>query len=89
MDRAANVLSTGVVFVICTFVLSAGSPGYFPRLTWRTFITCWLLLLATASTILQIKWTLLAFVVHRPHISPSDFIKENINNWNYVVLNVL
>ncbi|KAI0252911.1 hypothetical protein BJV78DRAFT_1197592 [Lactifluus subvellereus] len=92
MDLMGTILSGiayGVVFVICMLVLSAGSSGYFPRLTWRTFITCWLLLLATASTTLQIKWTLLAFVVHRPYTSPSTFIEEHINNWIYVTLNVL
>jgi hypothetical protein len=84
-----NVLFVGVVLVICTLVLSVDSSGYYPRLAWRTFITCWLLLLATACTILQIKWTLLAFVDQRQNISPSTFMEESINNWIYVMLNVL
>ncbi|KAI0305270.1 hypothetical protein B0F90DRAFT_1702976 [Multifurca ochricompacta] len=52
-------------------------------------MTCWLLLLATASTVLQIRWTLLAFVTQQQNVSPSVFIEENINNWTYVMLNAL
>src|SRR6266702_639561 len=79
----------GIVLIICSVVLWAGSSGHVPNLSWRTFMTCWLLLMATASTALQIKWTLLAFVIQQQDVSPSDFIKENINNWVYVTLNAL
>jgi hypothetical protein len=84
-----NVIFVGVVFVICTLVIFAGSSGYLPTLAWRTVITFWLLLLATASTALQIEWTLLAFINQRQNISPSAFIEENVNNRIYVMLNVL
>ncbi|KAH9985666.1 hypothetical protein BJV74DRAFT_554834 [Russula compacta] len=39
-------------------------------------------------TVLQIKWTQIAFVTQQ-EVSPSVFIEENINNWNYVLLNAL
>lgn len=52
-------------------------------------MTYWLLLLATASTALQIKWTLLAFVTKQQDISPSVFMETNINNRIYVMLYVL
>ncbi|KAN0129705.1 hypothetical protein V8E53_012525 [Lactarius tabidus] len=79
-------IAYGVVLVICSIVLWA---GHVPTLTWRTFMTCWLLLLATTSTGLQIKWTLLAFVTQQQDLSPSIFIEENVNNWIYVMLNAL
>ncbi|KAH9038574.1 hypothetical protein EDB85DRAFT_429711 [Lactarius pseudohatsudake] len=63
--------------------------GHVPNISWRTFMTFWLLLMATASTALQIKWTLLAFVTQGQNVSPSVFIEENINNWIYVTLNAL
>ncbi|KAI9444190.1 hypothetical protein H4582DRAFT_1919951 [Lactarius indigo] len=79
-------IAYGVVVVICSVVLWA---GHVPTISWRTFMTFWLLLMATASTALQIKWTLLAFVTQRQNVSPSVFIEENINNWIYVTLNAL
>lgn len=82
-------IAYGIVLIICPLVLRAGSSGHFPNLTWRTFMTFWLLLLATASTALQIKWTLLAFVTQQQSVSPSIFIQENISSWIYVTLNAL
>lgn len=75
----------GIVFTICILVLCA---NYTPKFSWRTLVTCWLLLLATISTALQIRWLQLAFVTQRQE-SPSDFIEEHVNNWIYVMLNVL
>lgn len=75
----------GVVFTICTLVLCA---NYASKFSWRTLVTCWLLLLATISTALQIRWSQLAFVTQRQE-SPSEFIEEHVNNWIYVMLNVL
>lgn len=82
-------IAYGIVVVICSIVLWAGSSGHVPTLTWRTIMTCWLLLLASTSTALQIKWTLLAFVTQQEVLSPSIFIEENVNNWIYVMLNAL
>ncbi|KAH9971909.1 hypothetical protein BGW80DRAFT_1317152 [Lactifluus volemus] len=82
-------IAYGAVFVICTHVLSVGWSGCFPRLEWRTCVASWLLLLATTCIALQIRWTLLAFVGQHSNISPSIFIEEHLNNWNYIVLNVL
>src|SRR5712691_922406 len=75
----------GIVFTICILVLCA---NHAPKFSWRTLVTCWLLLLATISTALQIRWLQLAFVTQRQE-SPSDFIEEHVNNWIYVMLNVL
>ena len=79
----------GIVLIICSIVLWAGSSGHVPNITWRTFMTCWLFLLATTSTALQIKWTLIAFVTQQQNVSPSVFIEENIDNRIYVMLNTL
>jgi hypothetical protein len=54
--------------------------------SWRPLMTCWLLLLATVSTALQINWTLLAFVTKHQDVTPSVFIETNINNRIYVML---
>ncbi|KAH9974798.1 hypothetical protein BGW80DRAFT_1302776 [Lactifluus volemus] len=92
MNLIGTILSGiayGAVFVICTHVLSVGWSGCFPRLEWRTCVASWLLLLATTCIALQIRWTLLAFVGQHSNISPSIFIEEHLNNWNYIVLNVL
>ncbi|KAF8260766.1 hypothetical protein EI94DRAFT_875605 [Lactarius quietus] len=86
---ADPLVTYGIVLVICSFVLWAGSSGHFPTLTWRTVMTCWLLLLASTSTALQIKWTLLAFITQQQNLSPSIFIEENVNNWIYVALNAI
>jgi len=82
-------IAYGIVLVICSLVLWAGLSGHVPNLTWHTFMTCWLLLLASTSTALQIKWTLLAFVTQQQNVSPSTFIEENVDNWIYVTLNAL
>lgn len=85
-----DILFVGVVFAICARVLCISfSGGYVPRLVWRPLMTCWFLLLATVSTALQIKWTLLAFVSQRQDVSPSAFIEKNINNPINVMLYVL
>lgn len=89
-DLTGSVIFSGVVFAIGTFVLCMYSTGgYGTAFSWRPLMTCWLLLLATVSTALQIKWTLLAFVTEQPNVSPSVFIETNINNWVYVMLYVL
>jgi len=83
-------IAYGVVFAIGTFVLCMYSTGcYGTTFSWRPLMTCWLLLLATASTALQIKWTLLAFVTKQQDVSPSVFIETNINNRIYVMQYVL
>ena len=87
-SRMTDFLFAGVVVTICTLVLCARTRTRTPKLSWRTLVTCWLLMLATLSTALQIKWAELAFVTHRPN-NPSDFIKMHTNNWIYVTLNVL
>jgi hypothetical protein len=46
-------------------------------------------LLATVSTALRIKRTLLAFVTQRQDVIPGVFIEENVNNWISVMLYVL
>ncbi len=79
----------GIVLIICSLVLWTGSSGHQPNPTWRTLMTCYLILLATTSIALQIKWTLLAFVTQQNNLSPSIFIEENVNNWIYVTLNAL
>jgi hypothetical protein len=85
-----SILFAGVVFAIGTFVLCMYSTGgYGTTFSWRPLMTCWLLLLATVSTALQIKWTLLAFVTKQQDVSPSVFIETNINNRIYVMLYVL
>jgi hypothetical protein len=90
MVLMVDIHFVGVVFAICTLVLRmSSSGGYVPRLSWRTLMTCWLLLLATVSTALQIKWTLLAFITQRQDVSPSVFIEQNINDRIYVMLYVL
>jgi hypothetical protein len=81
----------GVVFAVSTLVLcNTNFPAHWNtlKLSWRPLVTCWLLLLATIGIALQIKWTQLALVTQR-HDSPSDFIKEHVNSWIYVMLNVL
>ena len=84
------ILFAGGVFAIGTFVLSMYSSGvYGSWLSWRPIMTCWLLLLATVCTALQIKWTLLAFVTKQQDVSPSVFIETNTNNRFYVMLYVL
>lgn len=85
------VLFVGIVFAICVFVLiMSSSGGYVTGLAaWRPLLTCWLLILATVSTVLQIRWTLLAFVTQRQDVSPSVFIERNINNPINVMLCVL
>lgn len=85
-----SILFAGVVFAIGTFVLCVYSTGgYGTTFSWRPLMTCWLLLLATVSTALQIKWTLLAFVTKQQDVSPSVFIETNTNNRIYVMLYVL
>jgi len=80
----------GVAFSIGTFVLCMYcTGGYGTTFSWRPLMTCWLLLLATVSTALQVKWTLLAFVTKQQDVSPSVFIETNINNRIYVMLYVL
>lgn len=82
-----NILFAGVVFVIGTFVLSMYfTGGYGTTFPWRPLMACWLLLLATVSTALQIKWTLLAFVTKQQDVSPSVFIEMNIDDRIYVIL---
>jgi hypothetical protein len=82
-----NILFAGVVFAIGTFVLCMYSTGgYGTTFSWRPLMACWLLILATVSTALQIKWTLLAFVTKQQDVSPSVFIETNINDRIYVIL---
>jgi len=89
-NLTVSILLVGVIFAIGTFVLCVYSTGgYGTAFSWRPLMTCWLLLLATASTALQIKWTLLAFITKRQDVSPSAFIETNINNRIYVMLYVL
>jgi len=90
MGTVVSGIIYGVAFTICTLALSVGpSERYVPRLSWRIIMTCWFLSLATISTVLQVKWTLLAFVTQRHDLAPSTFIKENMRNWIYIMLNVL
>ncbi|KAI0264601.1 hypothetical protein BC834DRAFT_244217 [Gloeopeniophorella convolvens] len=92
MDLMGTILAGvayGIVFSICTLSLCASGTSSAPKLVWRTFVPCWFLLLSTSSVALQIKWTLLAFVVHRQDGSPSQFIEENTDSWTYVMLNAL
>ena len=85
-----SVIFAGLVLAIGTFVLCIYSTGgYGTTFSWRPLMTCWLLLLATVSTALQIKWTLLAFVTKPQDVSPSVFIETNINDRVYVMLYVL
>jgi hypothetical protein len=85
-----SIIFAGVVFAIGIFVLCMYSTGgYGTTFSWRPLMTCWLLLLATVSTALQIKWTLLAFITKQQDVSPSAFIETNINNRIYVMLYVL
>lgn len=85
-----SIQFAGVVFAIGTFVLCTYfTGGYCTKLIWRPLVTCWLLLLATVSTALQIKWILLAFVTKQQDVSPSVFIEMNINDRIYVMLYVL
>jgi len=84
------ILFAGVAFAIGTFVLCMYfTRGYGTGLSWHPLMACWLLLLATACTALQIKWTLLAFATKQQGVSPTVFIETNINNLIYVMLNVL
>lgn len=79
-------IAYGVAFTIGTFVLCMYSTGgYGTTFSWRPFMTCWLLLLATVSTALQVKWALLAFVTKQQDVSPSVFMETNINNRIYVM----
>ncbi|KAI0289625.1 hypothetical protein BC826DRAFT_1030495 [Russula brevipes] len=89
MGTVLSGVAYGVVFAVCTLVLCTNSTGFVPKLSWHTLMLCWLFLLATVSIALQIKWTLLAFVTQRQDVSPSAFIEGNINDWIYVMLNVL
>jgi|SRR5712671_3133171 len=90
MDRTTDIFFAGVVFTVSTLALSMGpSELYVPKLSWRILMTCWFLSLATISTALQIKWTLLAFVTRRHDLTPSTFIEENMRNWIYIMLNAL
>src|SRR6266566_9113566 len=89
-NLTASILLAGVIFAIGTFVLCMYSTGgYGTTFSWRPLMTCWLLLLATVSTALQIEWTLLAFVTKQQDVSPSVFIETDINNRVYVMLYVL
>jgi hypothetical protein len=90
MVLIVDMLFVGVVLAICMLVLRMSCSGScVSGLSWRPVMTCWLLLLATVSTALQIKWTLLAFVTQRQDVSPSVFIEQNVNNRIYVMLYVL
>jgi hypothetical protein len=89
-NLTVSIVFVGVVFAIGTFVLCTYSTGgYGTKFLWRPLMTCWFLLLATVSTALQIKWTLLAFVTKQQDVSPSVFMETNINNRVYVMLYVL
>ena len=89
-NLTVSIVFAGVVFAIGTSVLCMYSTGGYGRtFSWRPLMTCWLLLLATVSTALQIKWTLLVFVTKEQDVSPSVFIETNINNRVYVMLYVL
>lgn len=89
-NLTVSILLAGLIFAIGSSVLCMYSTGgYCTTFSWRPLMTYWLLLLATASTALQIKWTLLAFVTKQQDISPSVFMETNINNRIYVMLYVL
>ncbi|KAI0064985.1 hypothetical protein BV25DRAFT_1914132 [Artomyces pyxidatus] len=77
-------VSYGVV--LCLALLAT---SYLSKASWRTaLLVFWLFSLATTCIGLQIRWTLLGFIMNHTYPGgPNAFMEEDVGNWINVFLN--